>query len=64
VQDRPISGSALFSASGLLHVFGSFGFETDLRKFSQGQAMVFATFDHWSVVPGDPLDKSIILHPL
>ena len=21
-------------------------------------------FDHWSVVPGDPLDKNVILHPL
>jgi U5 small nuclear ribonucleoprotein component len=42
----------------------SFGFETDLRTFTQGQAMVHAVFDHWSVVPGDPLDKNIILHPL
>jgi U5 small nuclear ribonucleoprotein component len=64
VQDRPISGSTLFSVKGFLPVLDSFGFETDLRTFSQGQAMVFATFDHWSVVPGDPLDKSIMLHPL
>ena len=21
-------------------------------------------FDHWAPVPGDPLDKSIVLHPL
>jgi U5 small nuclear ribonucleoprotein component len=21
-------------------------------------------FDHWAVVPGDPLDRDIILHPL
>jgi U5 small nuclear ribonucleoprotein component len=21
-------------------------------------------FDHWSVVPGDPLDRNVILHPL
>jgi hypothetical protein len=21
-------------------------------------------FDHWSIVPGDPLDRSIVLHPL
>ena len=26
--------------------------------------MVYSVFDHWNVVPGDPLDKSIILHPL
>lgn len=26
--------------------------------------MVLSWFDHWSVVPGDPLDKSINLMPL
>jgi U5 small nuclear ribonucleoprotein component len=26
--------------------------------------MVYSTFDHWSVVPGDPLARDIILHPL
>lgn len=26
--------------------------------------MVYSVFDHWSIVPGDPLDRSILLHPL
>jgi U5 small nuclear ribonucleoprotein component len=26
--------------------------------------MVHSVFDHWAVVPGDPLDRSIVLHPL
>jgi len=64
VRDRPISGTMLYSVTGFLPVLDSFGFETDLRTFTQGQAMVFSVFDHWSVVPGDPLDRSIILHPL
>jgi 116 kDa U5 small nuclear ribonucleoprotein component len=64
VQDRPISGSTLCCVKGFLPVLDSFGFETDLRTFTQGQAMVYSTFDHWSVVPGDPLDRNIILHPL
>lgn len=64
VQDRPISGSTMSSVKAFLPVLDSFGFETDLRTFTQGQAMVFSVFDHWNVVPGDPLDKSIILHPL
>jgi len=42
----------------------SFGFETDLRTHTQGQAFCQSYFDHWEVVPGDPLDKSIILRPL
>ncbi|KAI2490378.1 Elongation factor G [Fragilaria crotonensis] len=54
----------LYSVKGFIPVLDSFGFETDLRTFTQGQAMVHAVFDHWNVVPGDPLDKNIILHPL
>lgn len=42
----------------------SFGFETDLRVYTQGQAFCLQVFDHWSTVPGDPLDKSIELRPL
>jgi len=64
VQDRPISATTLCSVKAFLPVLDSFGFETDLRTFTQGQAMVFSVFDHWSVVPGDPLDRSIMLHPL
>lgn len=29
-----------------------------------GQAFCQQIFDHWSIVPGDPLDKSIMLRPL
>ena len=42
----------------------SFGFETDLRTHTMGQAMVLQQFSHWAIVPGDPLDKSIELRPL
>jgi hypothetical protein len=28
------------------------------------QAFCLQTFHHWAVVPGDPLDKTIILRPL
>lgn len=62
--EKPIPGSPLYCVTAYLPVIDSFGFETDLRTFTQGQAMVHSVFDHWAVVPGDPLDKSIILHPL
>ena len=42
----------------------SFGFETDLRTATIGQAMVLTAFDHWALAPGDPLDKEITLQPL
>lgn len=64
VQDKPISGTTMYSVKAFLPVLDSFGFETDLRTFTQGQAMVHSVFDHWTVVPGDPLDRTIILHPL
>ena len=35
-----------------------------LRVYTQGQAFGLSVFDHWEVVPGDPLDKSIVLQPL
>lgn len=64
VQDRAISGSTLYSVKAFLPILDSFGFETDLRTFTQGQAMVHSVFDHWNVVPGDPVDRNIVLHPL
>ena len=64
IHDRPISGTLLYNVRGFIPVLDSFGFETDLRTYTQGRAMVHAVFDHWAVVPGDPLDKNILLHPL
>ena len=64
LSDGPISGTPLFSVRGLLPVIDSFGFETDLRIHTQGQATVSLVFDKWSVVPGDPLDKSVKTKPL
>jgi U5 small nuclear ribonucleoprotein component len=42
----------------------SFGFDTDLRVHTQGLAHALQVFDHWSMVPGDPLDTSVVLRPL
>eukprot|EP00957_Ditylum_brightwellii_P021089 1589114-Ditylum_brightwellii.AAC.1 len=64
VEDRPIAGTPLYSVKAFLPVLDSFGFETDIRTYTQGQAMVHSVFDHWDIVRGDPLDRSIILHPL
>lgn len=63
-QDIPKPGSPLYTVKAYIPVIDSFGFETDLRTHTQGQAFCQMTFDHWNVVPGDPLDKSITLKPL
>ncbi|KAK3117392.1 hypothetical protein LTR53_001306 [Teratosphaeriaceae sp. CCFEE 6253] len=64
LSDAPVPGTPLYSVKGLIPVIDSFGFETDLRIHTQGQATVSLVFDRWSVVPGDPLDKSVVLRAL
>lgn len=64
LSDGPIAGTPLYSVRGLIPVIDSFGFETDLRIHTQGQATVSLVFDKWSVVPGDPLDRSVKLKSL
>ena len=64
LSDGPIAGTPLYSVRGLIPVIDSFGFETDLRIHTQGQAAVSLAFDKWSVVPGDPLDREMKLKPL
>ncbi len=63
-QDIPKPGSPLYNIKAYIPVVESFGFETDLRSHTQGQAFCLSVFDHWQIVPGDPLDKSIVLRPL
>ena len=64
LRDAPRPGTPLFVLVAHLPVLDSFGFETDLRVATQGQAFCQSVFDHWAVVPGDPLDKTVRLAPL
>ncbi|WWC88772.1 uncharacterized protein L201_003685 [Kwoniella dendrophila CBS 6074] len=63
-RDIPKPGSPLYTVKAHIPVLDSNGFETDLRTATMGQAFVQMSFDHWSVVPGDPTDSSIQLRPL
>lgn len=63
-QDIPKPGSPLYTIKAFIPVVDSFGYETDLRSHTQGQAFSLSVFDHWQIVPGDPLDKTIQLKPL
>ncbi|KAK6166051.1 hypothetical protein SNE40_022834 [Patella caerulea] len=63
-QDAPVPGSPLYTIKAFIPAIDSFGFETDLRTHTQGQAFCLSVFHHWQIVPGDPLDKSIIIRPL
>jgi U5 small nuclear ribonucleoprotein component len=64
VRDLPKPGSPMYVVHAYLPAMESFGFETDLRTHTSGQAMCQTMFDHWQLVPGDPLDRSILLRPL
>ncbi|CAO3621653.1 unnamed protein product [Cunninghamella blakesleeana] len=63
-QDLPKAGSPLYTVKAYIPLIDSCGFETDLRTHTQGQAFCQQIFDHWQIVPGDPLDTSITLRPL
>ena len=56
-QDAPIPGSPLYVMKAFLPAIDSFGFETDLRTHTQGQAYL-SVFHHWQIIPGDPLETT------
>ncbi len=57
-------GSPLYIIKAHVPGIDSFGFETDLRIHTQGQAFGVTVFDNWQLLPSDPLDKKIVLKTL
>ncbi|KAK9452609.1 P-loop containing nucleoside triphosphate hydrolase protein [Dipodascopsis uninucleata] len=64
LKDRAIPGTPLVYVEGSIPVIDSFGFETDLRVATQGQALCSLVFEKWQIVPGDPLDREVKVPPL
>jgi len=52
-NQRP--GTPLYNVKAYLPVAESFGFDSDLRAQTAGQAFPQCVFDHWQQVQGDPL---------
>lgn len=63
-SEEPKPGSPHYIVFASVPVIDSFGFETDLRTFTSGMAFAVAVFEQWALVPGDPLDRKIVLKPL
>ncbi|KFO33310.1 116 kDa U5 small nuclear ribonucleoprotein component [Fukomys damarensis] len=63
-QDTIIRGSPLYTIKAFILAIDSSGVDTDLRTHMQGQAFSWSVFYHLQIVPGDPLDKSVIIWPL
>jgi len=55
-EQRP--GTPLYNVKAYLPVMESFGFTADLRSNTGGQAFPQCVFDHWQIIPGDPLEPS------
>ena len=50
-------GTPMFTVKAYLPVAESFGFNSDLRQATGGQAFPQSVFDHWEVMNGSPLEK-------
>lgn len=55
-EQRP--GTPLFTIKAYLPVNESFGFTTQLRQATGGQAFPQMVFDHWDIMNGSPLDTA------
>ncbi|EEB15814.1 elongation factor, putative [Pediculus humanus corporis] len=55
-EEQQVAGTPMFVVKAYLPVNESFGFTADLRSNTGGQAFPQCVFDHWQILPGDPLD--------
>merc|ERR1711994_385998 len=56
-EEAQTPGTPIFVVKAYLPVNESFGFTADLRSNTGGQAFPQCVFDHWQVMPGDPLQE-------
>jgi len=56
-EENQVAGTPMFVVKAYLPVNESFGFTADLRSNTGGQAFPQCVFDHWQVLPGDPLES-------
>jgi elongation factor 2 len=57
-SEERMGGTPICVVKAYLPVNESFGFTTDLRAKTGGQAFPQCVFDHWQQYPGNPLDPS------
>jgi elongation factor 2 len=53
-EQRP--GTPMMQLKAYLPVKESFGFDSELRANTGGKAFPQCVFDHWQIMPGDPLE--------
>lgn len=57
-EEQQVAGTPMFVVKAYLPVNESFGFTADLRSNTGGQAFPQCVFDHWQILPGDPMEPS------
>merc|ERR1712062_428056 len=63
-EENQVPGTPMFHVKAYLPVNESFGFTADLRSNTGGQAFPQCVFDHWQVMPGDPLQEGTKPHQI
>jgi len=63
-EEAQTPGTPMFVVKAYLPVNESFGFTADLRSNTGGQAFPQCVFDHWQVMPGDPLQEGSKPHEI
>jgi elongation factor 2 len=58
-EESRMAGTPMFLVKAYLTVNESFGFTTDLRSNTSGQAFP-QCIDHWQILPGDTFDKAAV----
>eukprot|EP00080_Pristionchus_pacificus_P020813 PDM80833.1 G protein-coupled receptor [Pristionchus pacificus] len=56
-EETQVAGTPMFVVKAYLPVNESFGFTADLRSNTSGQAFPQCFFDHWQILPGDPMEN-------
>ena len=56
IEESKMEGTPMFLIKSYLPVNESFGFTSYLRSQTGGQAFPQCVFDHWGMLPGDPMD--------
>merc|ERR1719230_553568 len=57
-EEAQTPGTPMFVVKAYLPVNESFGFTADLRSQTGGQAFPQCVFDHWQILPGDPMQEN------
>merc|ERR1711887_338598 len=58
IEEAQTPGTPMFVVKAYLPVNESFGFTADFRSNTGGQAFPQCVFDHWQILPGDPMQES------